>query len=153
MEVYCESPFFNVFQGVFKNFRQINVYCNIKIIFMWRIVSSNIEMTEILNFWLSQFKACPSPLGAFVKWCTSHVFLWWDIFMKDQPEGGEFVLFYLMYYSLPHLKMTISVLIYDSVIHWIVANRQASTVQMTYRRIQVQAKITTRERMENRQFD
>ena len=37
--------------------------------------------------------------------------------MKDQPEGGEFVLFYLMYYSLPHLKMTISVLIYDSVIH------------------------------------
>ena len=64
LEVYCESPFFNVFQGVFKNLRQINVYCNIKIIFLWRIVSSNVEMTEILNLWLSQFKACPSPLGA-----------------------------------------------------------------------------------------
>ena len=114
------------FKVFFKNLRQINVYCNIKIILLWRIVSSNVEMTEILNLWLSQFKACPSPLGAFVKSCTSHdfVFLWWNIFMKDQPEGGEFVLFYLMYYSVPHLKMTISVLIYDSVIifHWIVAN-------------------------------
>ena len=31
--------------------------------------------------------------------------------MKDQPEGGEFVLFCLIYYSLPLLKMTIFVLI------------------------------------------
>ena len=100
-----------IFQCVLKNLRQINVYCNIQIIFMWRIVSSNTEMTKILNLWLSQFTACPSPLGAFVKSCTSHVFLWWDIFMKDQPEGGEFVLFCLIYYSLPLLKMTIFVLI------------------------------------------
>ena len=75
-------------------------------------------MTKILNLWLSQFKVCPSPLGALIcqvvhVTCVPMV----GFFMKDQPEGGEFVLFCLTYYFLPHLKMTISILIYDSVIH------------------------------------